>query len=113
MSAFHPLRTFKTSEMIDHVSTLRMISTLSHAVGMVGLLGGFAAQWLLFRRGNFSDTQGAVFIPFLGEHGVYTSKLIGIAWYGGIILFLIGFAGSALCWSLERRDQERDVGDKR
>jgi hypothetical protein len=90
------------------VSAIRTLATLSHIVGLIGGFVGFAVQWVMFRPGNFSDSEGAVFIPFLGEHGVYTSVLIGTAWYAGVALFFIGLGGIALCWSLERRDQRGD-----
>ena len=83
------------------MNALRIAATVSHAIGILGGFGGVAAQWLLFSKGNFSEVAGDVFIPFLGDHGVYTSNLIGAAWYGCVGLFLLGLAGTALCWSLE------------
>jgi hypothetical protein len=83
--------------------SLRAIATLSHTVGFLGLVVAGVAQWIFFQEGNFSEVAGAVFIPFLGEHGIYTSKPLGIAWYTGVVLFILGFAATALCWSLEKR----------
>jgi len=91
--------------MIVRVSALPTIARLSHAAAVMGGLVGFAAQWALLAPGNFSERAGAVFIPFLGEHGIYTSTLIGIAWYVGAGLLLIGLAVTILCWSLSRRDR--------
>ena len=99
--------------MIVHVSAVRTIARLSAIVACIGGGCSFTAQWIMFRKGNFSDTDGAVFIPFVGEHGVYTSKLIGAAWYAGLTMFLLGFSGVALCWSLERRRNQRGDSDKR
>jgi len=105
VSVFDPLQTFRPNEMIVRVSALPTIARLSHAAAVIGGLVGFAAQWALFAPGNFSERAGAVFIPFLGEHGIYTSTLIGIAWYVGAGLLLIGMAVTILCWSLSRRDR--------
>jgi len=90
------------------MNALRIVATVSHAIGIVGGFGGVAAQWVLFRKGNFSEVAGEVFIPFLGQHGVYTSNLIGAAWYGCVGLFLLGLVGTALCWSLKRREERSD-----
>lgn len=90
------------------MNSLRTVATVSHAIGIVGGFGGVAAQWVLFRKGNFLDLAGDVFIPFLGQHGVYASKFIGAAWYGCVGLFLLGLAGTALSWSLERRQEKAD-----
>jgi hypothetical protein len=90
------------------VSAIRTLARLSHTIGIAGGFLGFAAQWVMFRPGNFSESQGAVFILFLGEHGVYTSSAIGIAWYVGIALFVIGLGGTAICWILEQRHQRKD-----
>ena len=56
------------------------------------LSGGvaFVAQWLIFESGNFSTTGGPVFIPFLGENGIYASRSLGSAWYAGVGLFFLG-----------------------
>ena len=90
---------------MGQMNALRIAATVSHAIGVVGGFGGVAAQWVLFRKGNFSEVAGDVFIPFLGQHGVYTSNSIGAAWYGSVGLFLLGLAGTALCWRLERREE--------
>jgi hypothetical protein len=63
---------------------------------------GFAAQWAIFDKGNFSETAGPVFIPLLGEHGIYTSTPLGGAWYLGLTLFSLGTLTWAVAWLIER-----------
>ena len=69
---------------------VKTIARVSSAACLLGGFGGFAAQWLIFKKGNFSETSGTVFIPMLGAHGIYTSRLLGAAWYVGLTLFLVG-----------------------
>ena len=69
-------------------------------VAILGGFGGFASQWLLFEPGNFSYTKGEVFIPLLGEHGIYTSRALGLSWYGCTALCVIGLISSMI---LDRR----------
>ena len=89
----------------------RTAARLSASLGVVGGFVGFAAQWALFREGNFSGKGGRVFIPFLGKDGVYTSTLIGTAWYTGVLLLLVGIAASAIFRSLGRRGERGRRGD--
>ena len=67
-----------------------------------GLVISIVAQWSIFQPGNFSDTAGPVYIT-LGAHGIYTSKGLGVTWYGGLGLFIVSFATGVLWSSLERR----------
>lgn len=88
VSAFDPLRTLGGSEIVGGMRVSRLVSWLSYLAGFVGLSVSFLAQWLMFRPGNFSEGGGPIYIP-LGEHGIYTSKALGLAWYGGLVAFAI------------------------
>ena len=57
---------------------------------LVCVLGGPVTQWLVFQPGNFSETNGAVYLP-LGEHGIYTSRALGIACYSFLAIFSMWF----------------------
>jgi hypothetical protein len=84
------------------VSVLRTIANVSSTAAVLGGFGGFAAQWAIFDKGNSSETAGPVFIPLLGEHGIYTNTLLGGAWYLGLTLFSVGTLTWAVAWLIER-----------
>lgn len=67
-----------------------MARAILNIAALVGGALGFVAQWLMFKKGNFSETSGQVFIPMLGEHGIYTSRLLGSLWYVGLTTFSLG-----------------------
>ena len=75
------------------------------AVLLADVLGGPFVQWLVFQPGNFSDAHGAVYLP-LGEHGIYTSRALGIAWYSFVALAL-GLAAVALFHERRKRRRPR------
>jgi hypothetical protein len=81
----------------------RAIELFAGAASLTGGLLDFVTQGRIFEKGNFSEITGAVFIPFLGEHGIYTSRALGTAWYTGLLLFLGGIVGLALSSALRRR----------
>lgn len=56
-------------------------------------------QWLVLQPGNFSETHGAVYLP-LGEHGIYTSAALGIAYYSCVAFIL---SAPAIFFLLGRR----------
>ena len=85
--------------MSGHSSLQRFL----FATGFLGLVVGFVAQWLIFEPGNFSDVAGPVYIPLLGEHGVYTSRYLRAAWYGGVGLFLVAGLGGLIYRIIVRR----------
>ena len=70
---------------------------------LADVLGAPFVQWLVFQPGNFSETQGAVYLP-LGEHGIYTSLALGIAWYSFVGL---GVGLLAVMLLLERRKRSK------
>jgi hypothetical protein len=72
------------------VRIAKVILRLSNIAALGGGASAFAAQWLIFKKGNFSQTSGQVFVPTLGEHGIYTSRLLGMAWYIGLTIFSVG-----------------------
>lgn len=74
----------------------KAILSLSNIAALVGGALGFVAQWLIFKKGNFSETSGPVFIPMLGEHGIYTTRLLGTLWYVGLTIFFLGI----LVWAV-------------
>ena len=82
--------------------SIRAVERLVFVLGFGGLVVSFVAQWLIFEPGNFSDSAGPVYIP-VGEHGIYTSQSLGIAWYGGIALFLTLDVGTLIWRAIKRR----------
>jgi hypothetical protein len=85
------------------MSLVRKIAKLSHAAVLIGGAAGFAAQWMIFEKGNFSETSGEVFIPMLGQHGIYTTQLLGAAWYAGLTIFAVGLLVWVAAVIIERR----------
>ncbi|MCW3796271.1 hypothetical protein OMW55_00405 [Sphingomonas sp. BN140010] len=78
------------------MSLLRIISKISLAVALTGGCVGLISLWAMFHKGNSSIWIGEVFIPMLGPHGIYTTRLLGTAWYLGGASFLVG----GLLWVL-------------
>lgn len=89
------------------MSVVRTIEKVSSTAAVLGGFEGFAAQWAIFDQGNFSETAGPVFIPLLGEHGIYTTTLLGAAWYVGLTLFSLGTVTWAIAWLIEERNRRR------
>jgi hypothetical protein len=94
--------------MIVRVRAVRAIGTWSQIVGFLGACIGFRAQWI---SNSLPELDEQTFIPFVGE--VFTYKLMGAEWLFGLILFLVGFAGFAVCWGLERRGRQPGANDSR
>ena len=83
----------------------RVIERIISIAAVVGGFISFVAQWLIFQPGNFSDSAGPaypVYIP-VGENGTYTSKALGFAWHGGIVLALVCLVLIAVWYAKERR----------
>jgi hypothetical protein len=90
MSVFNPVADIRSFGEYPSVRLVRTIARVSHTAALIGGFAGFAAQWLIFEKGNFSETSGEVFIPMLGQHGIYTTRLLGTAWYVGLTAFSVG-----------------------
>jgi hypothetical protein len=67
-----------------------IISRISLALALVGGCLGFASLWAMFHDGNSSIWVGEVFVPMLGRHGIYTTRLLGTTLYLGPSLVLLG-----------------------
>ena len=83
------------------MKVVRKIATVCHSLALIGGFVAFGAQWAIFQKGNFSETSGPFFIPWLGNHGIYTSKVLGTAWNGGLWAFSAGLFLWLLCCVLE------------
>jgi hypothetical protein len=62
---------------------VRLVRAIQKCAGVIAFpvgLAGFCVQWLMFNE-HPTAAAAKIFIPFLGEHGVYVSRGYGIAWY--------------------------------
>jgi hypothetical protein len=68
----------------------RVVAAVCGTLALIGGIAAFAAQWMILQPGNFSQTAGPYFIRSLGDHGIYTSKMLGTVWTDGLWVFSTG-----------------------
>ena len=62
---------------------------MSHTAALIGGFAGFAAQWLIFEKGNFSETSGEVFIPMLGLWGAAIATTAAMVFEAAALSFTV------------------------
>lgn len=66
----------------------KLLSVLFVVVWFGSAIAGFVAKWIMFDGSNY-DTPGSnkVFVPSLGEHGVYVSRISGTVYNISVPVF--------------------------